>query len=169
MYARLALAALLLSGCAHAPLAAQINAPRALAARSAQQHVTLTIPAARLAEAKEAAAAAFRPLADEWVTDMYGRKEYPRYRLDPVSPTDRDTFVVKASRDGFKSMLSEITMYDGRALGADLSVPYYETPGAVTYYIEVHATRTDVVTGKHEALPVRYVSNYGQNFQGSLR
>jgi hypothetical protein len=39
----------------------------------------------------------------------------------------------------------------------------------VTYYVELHATRTDVVTGKHEPLPVRFISNFGQNFAGNLR
>lgn len=167
MYARLALVALLLTGCSHAPLATPV-APRPLAARAAQ-HVTLTVPAARLAEAQQAAADAFKPFADEWVTDMYGRKAYPRYRLDAVSPTDRAALVVKASRDGFKTTLQEITLYDGRAVGGDLTVPYYEAPGAVTYYLEVHATRTDVETGQHLDLPVRYISNYGQNFVGNLR
>jgi hypothetical protein len=167
MYARLSFAALLLAGCSHAPLAASIQGAK-IGAKGAQR-VSLTIPAARIQEAKDAAADAFKPYAGEWVTDMYGRKEYPRYRLDAVSPTDRAAFVVKASRDGFKTTLQETTMYDGRALGADLAVPFYQEPGAVTYYVELHATRTDVVTGKHEPLPVRFISNFGQNFAGNLR
>ena len=166
--ALLALSTLAGCGATALPAAAPKGLAR-LAARADARRVELRVPSQLVKHAEEAVEAERAAVKDEWVKDMYGRPEHPRYRIEWGGAGSREALKVVVTRDGFKTQLAETTMYDGRRTGGDLVVPFYAAPGEVTYYLEVQATKVEIATGKATKLPVRYVSDHGKNYRGDLR
>ena len=77
------------------------------------------------------------------------------------------------SADGFRSELEEQTYGNSRQFdrNGDLLVPFYKRPGTpVSYYFTISPVKTPVPqnAGKSIPLTVRYVSNFGRNYDTTL-
>jgi hypothetical protein len=168
------LSASLLAGCGVSPAAPKAAS---LAARGAVQatfnaddrRVQLRVPAQVLGYIDAYAERLRAEHEQEMEKDMYGRPMYPKYRVT-LNQHGRQDFKVVASVDGFKTKLSENTYNAGRTQsGRDILVPFNAPVGPVTYYLEVYANVESTSTGKVvKRLPVHYISNMGQNYQGRL-
>jgi hypothetical protein len=163
------LSALLLAGCgvtSASPTTTGLSAKRApVTAKAANdRRVELRVPA-RLLSYAEAHLTQLRAEHEaEYEKDMYGRPMYPKYRVVPGK------VAVVASRDGFKTILSENTYNAGRRqVGRDMTVPFLAPVGPVTYYLAVNASLVSTATNKPvKQLPVHYISDHGANYQGQL-
>lgn len=168
------LAASLLAGCGVSPAAPKAAAPNARGAVQVKfsaddRRVQLRVPAQVLGHIDAYAARLRAEHEQEMEKDMYGRPMYPKYRV-ALNMHGRKDFKLVATVDGFKTTLSENTYNAGRTQsGHDILVPFIAPVGPVTYYLEVQANIESTATGKVvKRLPVHYISNMGQNYQGRL-
>lgn len=168
------LTASLLAGCGVAPTAPKAAAPAARAvvqvkSSADDRRVQLRVPAQVLGHIEAYAAELRAEYEQEMEKDMYGRPMHPKYRVT-LNQHGRQDFKLVASRDGFKTTLSENTYNAGRTQsGRDILVPFFAPVGPVTYYLEVYANVESISTGKVvKRLPVRYISDMGRNYSGRL-
>jgi len=172
-------------------LAGQTNGQRGatVAATGAQvpgfdpeaRRVVLRIPRALIQEVQQKVT----EIRDEETRRNAVEGPFIRYMEGGFNPVTRLAYQVElsgyglhVSADGFRGELEELTYMNGREFdrNGDLLVPYWKRPGTpVSFYFTISPMKTPLPLSGQQAgvqkpipLPVRYVSNFGWNYDSTL-